>query len=313
MDLVEEAFKPSVKLVYFIDNAPRLIASSAKLTISPKVFEEIIGNISSEKIRVWIEELIKRGHGSPLEHSLYIFEVTCSRVTSHQLVRHRIASYTQLSQRYSDKFLDEMFMEIHSVLGVDAPINSFASRVKVLENLLTSSMGFNELLKIISKSFILPPQVLEKKDAGFLLAILNSVKSYYEALMKGFSYEDARYLLPQCVKTRLIVSMNARELFEVFLPLRMCSRAQWEIRYIAWRMRSELVKVHPEIFNYAGPRCVLYENRVRDKPEALESFIEGKSVFTISRCPELVPRDGIMDCLRKASIDLRVFNETRII
>lgn len=301
---IEETFKPSVKLVSFIDNAPKLIASSAKLTISPKDFNEILGSIGLEKTRMWIEELIKRGHGSPLEHSFYAFEVTCSRVASHQLVRHRIASYTQLSQRCSDKFLNEMFAEICRITSYGCSTNDYATRVVLIKNLLSSTtMGFDELLTVVSKSFIIPPRVFKKRDGGFIASILRSVVNYYEALMKGFSYEDARYLLPQCVKTKLLVSMNARELMEVFLPLRMCSRAQWEIRFIAWSVRNQLVKAHPEVFAYAGPRCVLLENRVRDRPEALESYINGEAAFTINRCPELVPRDSINTCLKKASLD----------
>jgi thymidylate synthase (FAD) len=76
-----------------------------KATLTPRDFNSIVGKMSRGDLDEWILELIVRGHGSPLEHSLYIYEVTCSRVCSHQLVRHRHASYTQLSQRYSDKYL----------------------------------------------------------------------------------------------------------------------------------------------------------------------------------------------------------------
>ena len=100
-----------------------------------------------------------------------------------------------------------------------------------------------------------------------------------------------------------LVSMNARELVESFLPLRMCSHAQWEIRYIAWSLWRILKNIHPDIFSYTGPRCVLYENRIRDEPCRLEDFIKGSCFFNINRCPELVPRERIVRCLIYAQKD----------
>lgn len=62
-------------------------------------------------------------------------------------------------------------------------------------------------------------------------------------------------MLPQAVKTRLLISMNARELLEVFIPLRTCARAQWEIRMVAWQMLSEVSRAEPLLFKYTGPLC----------------------------------------------------------
>jgi thymidylate synthase (FAD) len=100
--------------------------------------------------------------------------------------------------------------------------------------------------------------------------------------------------------------MNAREFVQVFLPLRMCTKAQWEIRYIAWKMWMELVKVNPQLFKWAGPSCVLRENTTRMEPVELQKFLEGGEKFTIPRCPELVENKAIPACLRVASrgIDL---------
>lgn len=295
--------KPSVKLVSYLSEAPKLIASSAKLTISNKGFEEVIYSLSDEKVVEWIRELVRRGHGSPLEHSIYSFEIVCSRVASHQFVRHRLASYTQLSQRYSDKYLNDTLFDLASIISYGNNCLEPTCKIDIIDKSLMKINDWNIAVKAICKSFIIPPAVAKRRDLVFIRSILLSMKSYYEVLENGISYEDARYLIPQCVKTRLIVSMNARELLEVFLPLRMCSRAQWEIRFIAWRMRDELIKIHNEIFGYAGPRCVLFNNRICDREYTLEDYLEGRVEFVIPRCPEFVPREKIWECLVNSSKD----------
>lgn len=292
-------YLPSVKLLYYLSDTERIIATSAKATLSPRDFNSINEKMSVEDIENWLRELVVRGHGSPLEHSIYVFEVTCSRVCSHQLVRHRHASYTQLSQRYSDKYLKSLVEEASRLLGKTPPA-TFGETALLLEEVVESNLVFNQLLELASQAFIIPPVIVENRNEGFLKGLLASTAEYYRALASGVSYEDARYLLPQAVKTRIIVSMNARELVEVFLPLRMCSRAQWEIRFIAWELWRQLVSVHPRIFKYTGPRCVLAENRSRRQPCTLNEFLEGRCEFTIERCPEKTPRHKILECLNTA-------------
>ncbi|MGB9827958.1 MAG: FAD-dependent thymidylate synthase [Thermosphaera sp.] len=290
---------PQARLVAWLDQADLIIASAAKLTISPKEFTEILESFSDEKRDSWIRELVSRGHGSPLEHSVYVFEIVCSRACSHQLVRHRHASYSQLSQRYSDRFLRRLVEKASALVNSPVP-EGFAEAAEVLEEAGGSLDDFNTLLDLVSEAYVIPPTMVKAGEAWFLKHLLKATAAYYKALASQTPYEDARYLLPQAVKTRVLVSMNARELLEVFLPLRMCSRAQWEIRMIAWELRNQLVKTHPAIFSYAGPRCVLLENRVRNNPCSLNDYLEGKCSFTIQRCPELVPNDKIPSCLKNA-------------
>ena len=293
-------YYPSAKLIARLEGSGRLIAGAAKLSISPRELEDILEEMSEDKAEEWVRELVRRGHGSPLEHSLYVFEVVCSRVCSHQLVRHRHASFTQLSQRYSDRYLRGVVARAREVLGGEV---SGLDEVAVLDKLTEADLDFNTLLSIVGEGFIIPPRVIELKDSFFLKKLAEGVRNYYISLRSGVSYEDARFLLPQAVKTRLVFSANARELLEVFIPLRTCSRAQWEIRWVAWMVREELAKAEPVVFKYAGPRCVLAENRVRANPCSLEDFIEGRCSFTIERCPELVPNHKIRDCLVSSVTD----------
>ena len=67
--------------------------------------------------------------------------------------------------------------------------------------------------------------------------------------------EDARFVLPNAAATRLVVTMNARELMH-FFSLRCCNRAQWEIREMAWQMLALCKQAAPALFEHAGPACV---------------------------------------------------------
>ena len=67
--------------------------------------------------------------------------------------------------------------------------------------------------------------------------------------------EDARYVLPNACETQLVVTMNARSLFN-FFSLRCCNRAQWEIREMAWQTLALCKQAAPSLFEHAGPACV---------------------------------------------------------
>ncbi|HEC96057.1 MAG TPA: FAD-dependent thymidylate synthase, partial [Euryarchaeota archaeon] len=168
--------------------------------------------VNEEDMEKILETVIKRGHHSVLEHASFTFLIDgISRVTSHQLVRHRIASYSQQSQRY-------------------VPLNN--------------------------PSVVIPASIKENEEA--LKIFNNAVEKAWEAYRKlvslGIHPEDARYILPQATKTSIVVTMNARELYH-FLSLRLCYRAQREIRDLAIKIFREVMSVAPKLFKYVGPRC----------------------------------------------------------
>lgn len=159
-------------------------------------------------------------HESPLEMASLTWHITCSRACSHQLVRHRIASYSQQSQRY--------------VRMDDLPI-------------------------------IVPPTFTETEQrwTRFAKVMQDLQWDYSNALEAGIPAEDARYLLPNCVATQIVVTMNFRTLLHFFAE-RCCSRAQWEIRDIAGQMLDICKELYPAIFENAGPKC----KRLGHCPEA---------------------------------------------
>lgn len=87
-------------------------------------------------------------------------------------------------------------------------------------------------------------------------AFLQEAAELYDAMVAGgVPAEDARYILPQGITTTLMMTANARELRH-FFSLRMCSRAQWEIRALACDMHRLCAEVAPVLFADAGPGCL---------------------------------------------------------
>ncbi len=295
-----------VTLVEYTKEAPKIIASASKMSTSRKKVLDLL-EINKDEIDTWIKETFKRNHFSPWEHSSYTFMIEgCSRVCSHQLVRHRIASFTQQSMRYTEASLREMALYLASKLKMNCPEKpkkGDREAYKCYSNALKDSITAlepEELIKAANMAYVFPPMM--KKDRALIYAksLIDATANYYQLLSTGLSKEDSRFIIPMSVRTKITVTMNARELIQTFFPLRMCTRAQWEIRKVAWLLWVELMKIHPELFKYAGPSCVHLENINRDEPDTLQNLIDGKAPFTINRCPELVKNSGIRACLLNA-------------
>ncbi|CUX78022.1 Thymidylate synthase thyX [Thermococcus chitonophagus] len=117
------------------------------------------------------------------------------------------------------------------------------------------------LRRLEEYEFTIPESVLEDPFLAYKWYDLmrDARELYIESVQAGTPKEDARFILPQAVKTKIVVTMNLREL-KHFFGLRLCERAQWEIREVAWKMLEELAKredIRP-IIKWAklGPRCI---------------------------------------------------------
>ena len=90
-----------VTLINHTPEPEKTVAAAARLCYSPLGAAEIMDNFSPEQVDKFLTRLIQMGHFSPIEHVTFTFAIEgVSRALSHQLVRHRIASYSQKSQRY---------------------------------------------------------------------------------------------------------------------------------------------------------------------------------------------------------------------
>lgn len=202
-----------VTLLSYTRNADQLVASAAKLCYSSKNIQQIVNdNSEMESVGRFINMLNESGHGSPFEHVSFTFGIEgVSRALTHQLVRHRIASYSQKSQRY------------------------------------VNESNFD---------YVIPHDIEVNDEARYLFekTMEDLQKSYDKLVELGISKESARYLLPNACETKIVVTMNARSLFN-FFNHRCCLRAQSEIREMAYAMLKEVKKVAPEIFKNAGAHC----------------------------------------------------------
>ena len=202
-----------VRLLNHTPDPERAIAAAARLCYAPVGAAELLEVMSDEAVRKVLKTIITSGHTSALEHACYTFAIDgVSRALTHQLVRHRLASYNQQSQRY--------------VTYAEEP------------------------------QFVVPPAVeADPAAAGaYSTATRVAFEAYRALLDAGIPAEDARYLLPNAMETKIVVTMNVRELLH-FFELRCCKRAQWEIRELALTMLSLAEPTAPYIFMDVGASC----------------------------------------------------------
>ena len=203
-----------VELLFHTPDPERAIATAARLCYAPVGATELLETMPEDRVEKVLNTILSSGHFSTLEHASFTFAIEgVSRALTHQLVRHRVASFNQQSQRYV-KFKDSI-----------------------------------ETIK--------PSPIAENATANeiFDTAIAQVTEAYKQLLSLDIPAEDARFLLPNAAETKIVVTMNARELHH-FFSLRCCNRAQWEIRELAWAMLDLVKPIAPRVFAHAGAPCV---------------------------------------------------------
>jgi thymidylate synthase (FAD) len=167
-----------------------------------------------------IDHLLKSGHESCLEHASVTFRVGgVSRALTHQLVRHRLASYSQRSQRY----VKEDFQQY-----VTPPSIKNFEEVWLPDNIRNAETG-DKIKSNLAEEI-------------FLGAMYSAWNAYRELLKLGIKGEDARFVLPNACQSEIIITMNFRELRH-FFKLRTSKHAQWEIRNMAKEMWNQVMKI----------------------------------------------------------------------
>ncbi|HSQ90385.1 FAD-dependent thymidylate synthase [Romboutsia sp.] len=226
-----------VKLLAYTPEPEKVISMAAKLCYSPVGVEEIEGNLTEESVHKFLNMLINMGHESPLEHVSFTFAVEgISRACSHQIVRHRIASYSQQSQRYVklDQFEYIIPQEINEIEE---------ARELFIDSMKKDQEVYDKLVDIL----------FEKHYNNLIKSGKNEKEAKGQAEKKAI--EDARYVFPNACETKMVFTMNTRSLYN-FLDHRCCERAQWEIRELAIEMLRQLKQVAPILFKNSGPNCV---------------------------------------------------------
>ena len=216
--------KAKTRLIRYTDAPGEVIASAAKLCYAKDT--KMILSQDPGQVEKFVGVLRDMGHMSPVEHASFTFYIEgVSRAMTHQLVRHRLASYSQRSQRYVR----------HDGFEYVIPPQFKGKKVKENSAEIDAEEYFRETMAYLARRYAKLNEVLG--DSG------------------ESSNEDARYVLPNSCETKIFVTMNARALLH-FFEERLCLRAQWEIRGVADQMLMLVREVCPSVFEGAGPKCV---------------------------------------------------------
>jgi len=215
-----------VRLLEHTPEPEKLVAMGARLCYSPSGIDDLAAGVSRSDQQGFIKKLMDMGHHTPLEHASFTFGIEgVSRSLLAQITRHRIASFSVQSQRYVGETRDQ------------------------------NCQGTFE--------YIIPPAIasLGEEAVAEFEAQMARIQEWYDGWVAKLgggrnAYEDARFVLPNAAETKLVVTMNARELLH-FFNLRCCRRAQWEIRRLAEEMLHLVKEVAPVIFAEAGPECLV--------------------------------------------------------
>lgn len=241
-----------VTLLSHTPNPEKTIACAAKLCYSDSGIGGLYDNLTDEKAADFVEMLAGLGHESPIEHVSFTFGIEgISRACSHQLVRHRIASYSQKSQRYVS---EAQFDYVTPPVVAESPESDRLYR----DTMESIQRAYEELRGAILLKYIrgfLKEKGEKIPDGADLAAAFREThKKEYTAFLKK-AQEDARFVLPNACETSIIVTMNARSLMN-FFKHRCCNRAQWEIKAVADEMLRLVLEAAPTLFQHAGPSCL---------------------------------------------------------
>lgn len=171
-------------------------------------------NITDDSAKKFVESIIKRGHESVIEHEKITIRIICDRGVSHEIVRHRIASYSQESTRYCN-YCNEKF---------------------------------DKEITFIEPCFFDSDSQQDKKNKEIWLKSMQQIEENYNLLIEnGAKPEEARAILPNSLKTEIVVTMNLRA-WRHFFKLRTDKAAHPQIRQISNMILSELKEKLPTIF-----------------------------------------------------------------
>ena len=206
-----------VELLSHTPDPENIVSMGAKLCYTSSGIKDLKCKIWGNDQAKFIRKLKSVGHESPFEHVAFTFGIEgVSRSLLAQITRHRIASFSVQSQRYVDEtYVNDTF------------------------------------------DFVIPESIelLGVESVTVFKEQMAKMQEFYDFWRdKGVVPEDARFVLPNAASTKMVVTMNARELMH-FFRLRCCRRAQWEIRALAGKMLDLVLDVAPVLFEKSGPSC----------------------------------------------------------
>lgn len=203
--------KPSFQIEAVTPDALRLIERIGRVCYKSE------DKITEDSHLKFVETILKKGHESVIEHASATVRFICNRGVSHEIVRHRIASYSQESTRYCDYNNGHVAFVIPSWFNIDAG-------------------EFNGDLKYTAD------------ENGWLVSMLYLENRYNTMRQAGLRPEQARGVLPNDLKTEIVMTCNLRE-WRHFFKLRTSNAAHPDMRSLARPLLEEFKKLIPVIFD----------------------------------------------------------------
>lgn len=191
--------------------------------------EDRIGDGTAER---FISAIINSGHESVIEHASVSVRIICDRSTSHQLVRHRLAAYSQESQRYCDYGKKGCQVICPPSIGIQpGPLE-----IEYLVNGGHIAIDENGTV------------TLNPIQLGWLTTVNNCYESYLTLREAKIRPEDARSVLPNAVKTEVFSTFNLRIWRHLFKERGLNKHAQWQIRGIFRDLLDKFIVELPAVF-----------------------------------------------------------------
>jgi len=220
--------KPSWEFIRFPDELTKYIEECGRTCYKS---EDCITNDSADK---FVRMICRNNHISVLEHASISVRIVCSRACSHQLVRHRIAAYSQESQRYCHYGKKGLQVICPPSIGIPEGI------YEIDESNSNIYYNFPPLDGILSK--------LNIRQWRWLRLRALEYEEYLEELDEKIPPEDARFNLPNACKTEIATTFNCRMWRHVFQERGLNKHAQWEIRGLFKDMLTKFSTFWPTVF-----------------------------------------------------------------
>jgi thymidylate synthase (FAD) len=176
----------------------------------------------------FVKRICRNNHESVLEHATLTSRIICSRACSHQLVRHRIAAYSQESMRYCN--YGKKGLQVICPPSIGLPRGIYVC------DLRDGKFCYSDGYELIGE------------QADWLFAIGVAYSEYLSELDRGIKPEDARFILPNATKTEVMTTMNLRMWRHVIRERAINPKAQWEIRSIFSDIHKHLKARLPAVF-----------------------------------------------------------------
>ena len=207
--------EPSAEIIAVTDQAIKLIERAGRTCYKSE------DRITSDSAKAFVASLIMRGHESVLEHASMTVKITCDRGVTHEIVRHRVASYSQESTRYCNYGCTNVTFVRPPWLNIDAGEWSEAR---------STTLDF------------------ASPEREWVKCMLAAEQTYKYLLNCNWKPEQARSVMPNSLKTEIVMTANFRE-WRHFFFLRLSSAAHPQMRQIATMILTEAWKKVDVVFN----------------------------------------------------------------